>query len=225
MRVLVVTHGPLAGPELFGDVVREQGHELVEWEIATAGTPPAAADAVLVLGGAQNVGEEVQHPWLRTEYDALRDWLERGTPLLGICLGAQTLAHALGADVSPLPARLAGFYDSRLTSAGASDAVLGVLPSRFDAFNANGYGFTVPTAATLLAEGPVPQAYRVGELAWGVQFHPEVRRDQLRKWFRGEGNLPRPRAELEREIDERLPRWQELGRRLARAFLDSAARS
>ena len=75
----------------------------------------------------------------------------------------------------------------------------------------------------VLADGPVPQAFRIGQRAWGVQFHPEVRRDQVLGWFATSPTLPRPLAELERELDEKLPAWQELGRRLARAFLRTAA--
>jgi GMP synthase-like glutamine amidotransferase len=70
----------------------------------------------------------------------------------------------------------------------------------------------------------VPQAFRADGNAWGVQFHPEVRRDQVLRWFEGDETLQRPLAELARELDEKLGTWQELGRRLCRAFL-AAARS
>jgi GMP synthase (glutamine-hydrolysing) len=218
--VLAVVHGPDVGPELFGEVLAEDGHELREWDIRTQGAPPGDVDAVIVFGGPQNVGEELQHPWLHEEYDALRRWVERGTPLLGICLGAETLAHALGARVGPLEHELAGFYETELTAAGGNDPVLGVLPERFEAFNANGYTFAVPDDATELARGPVPQAFRAGERAWAVQFHPEIRREHVLRWF-DEGS-PRPREEIAAELDEKLPAWQELGRRLARAFLATA---
>jgi GMP synthase (glutamine-hydrolysing) len=223
MEVLAVTHGLLVRAELLGDVVREAGHELREWDMQTQGTPPTTAEAVLVLGGAQNVGEELEHPWLRDEYEALRGWVDGGTPVLGVCLGAQTLAHALGARVGKLPMALAGFYETTLTEAGEADPVLGVLPQRFEALNANGRTFELPADAVALADGPVRQAFRVGDAAWGVQFHPEVRREQVLEWFRADGReLPRPYEELEREVTEKLPAWQELGRRLGRAFLGAA---
>ena len=220
MRVLAVVHGPDVGPELFGEVLAEDGHELVEWDIRANGAPPDEMDAVIVFGGPQNVGEELQHPWLHEEYDALRRWVERGTPVLGICLGAETMAHALGARVERLEQELGGFYETELTAAGEGDPVLGVLPPRFEAFNANAYGFAVPDGATELARGPVPQAYRAGERAWAVQFHPEIRRDHVLHWF-DEGS-PRTREEIAAELDEKLPAWQELGRRLCRAFLATA---
>jgi GMP synthase (glutamine-hydrolysing) len=223
MRVLAVTHGPDVRPEVFGDVIEEEGHELIEWDIIARGTPtPSAVDAVLVLGGEQNVGEELEHPWLHDEYAALRRWVEDGTPLFAVCLGAQTLAHAIGARVGPIGETLAGFYDSELTPVGADDPVLGVLPRRFEAFNLNGYRFEVPEAAVTLASGPTPQAYRVDGRAWGVQFHPEVRRDQVLRWFEGEASLTRPLDELAAELDAKLPTWQQHGRRLCRAFLAAA---
>jgi GMP synthase-like glutamine amidotransferase len=222
MRVLAVIHSLDAGPELFAEVLAEDGHELVLWDIRTQGSPPLDVDAVMVFGGDQNVGEEVEHPWLHEEYDALRRWVNDGTPLLGVCLGGQTLAHAFGATVAPVPEALGGFYATRLTDAGAADPVLGVLPRRFDAFNANAYAFDAPAGATALAEGPVLQAFRLGEQAWAVQFHPEIRRDHVLTWFQGD-TAPRTPAEIAAELDEKLDEWQEHGRRLCRAFLAEAA--
>jgi GMP synthase-like glutamine amidotransferase len=220
MRVLAVVHTPDAGPETFADVVADEGHELVLWEIPKQGSPPLDVDAVMVFGGDQNVGEELEHPWLHEEYDALRRWVERGTPVLGVCLGAQTLAHAFGGPVRPVGATVAGFVQTTLTDEGAADPVLGVLPRRFDAFNTNAYTFEVPAGGTPLADGPVPQAFRLGARAWGVQFHPEIRRENVLTWF-ADGST-RTADEIAAELDEKLPTWQELGRRLCRAFLDAA---
>jgi GMP synthase (glutamine-hydrolysing) len=227
MRVLAVTHGPLVRPELFADVVADAGHALTEWDIRLQGAPPLGFDAVMVFGGDQNVGDETLYPWLHEEYEALRHWVHERTPLLGICLGAQTLAHALGAPVGRAGAALAGFYESELTDAGVADPVLGVLPRRFEALNANAYRFEVPedAGAVELAHGAAagPQAFRAGDAAWGVQFHPEARHDQLLAWFRDEPHPPKPLEALAAELDEKLETWQAHGRRLCRAFLAAAS--
>ena len=225
MRVLAVTHGPRVGPRIAILRKKVKNDNIQVEEITAHGVPPLDGfAAVLVFGGNQNVGEEVDHPWLHEEYDALRRWVDESVPLLGVCLGAQTLAHALGGEVGPVPGgQLAGFYDSELTDAGVADPVLGIFPRRFEALNANGFEFSVPDSAVELARGPVAQAFRAGDRAWAVQFHPEVRRDQLLRWFEEDGpKLPRPLEELEREVDERLPAWQDEGRRLCRAFLRAA---
>ena len=223
MRVLAVIHGPDVRPEIFADVIAEDGHELLEWDIRSRACPPDGFDAVLVFGGDQNVGEEDKYPWLRDEYAALRRWVEQETPLLGVCLGAQTLAHSLGAPVRRVPPELAGFYDTELTSEGERDPVLGVLPERFRAFNGNAYSFEVPAGGQLLAAGPLPQAFRAGARSLGRAV--PSRRSAATKRSPGGRNetLPRPRAELEQELDTELAAWQELGRRLCRGFLATAA--
>jgi len=154
----------------------------------------------------------------------LRGWVDNGTPLLAVCLGAQTLAHALGATVQPVGDTLSGFYVSELSPAGEADPVLGVLPRQFESFNANGYWFEIPPGAVELATGPVPQAFRVNGRAWGVQFHPEIRREQVLRWFEQDATVTRPLPEIAAELDEKLPTWQEHGRAICRAFL-AAARS
>lgn len=224
MRVLTVVHGPLVAPELFGEVIEASGHELVEWQIEAGDGAPAAPDAVVVFGGHQNVGEESLYPWLEEEYALLRGWVASGTPLLGICLGAQTLAHAFGANVARAPQRLAGFYPVSLTAAGRDDPVLGVLPARFDALFANAYSFALPPEAVELAAGPgAPAGFRVGELAWALQFHPEARLDQVLGWLAADGESPRPLPEIEAELAAGIERWHELGRTLCEAFLARAA--
>jgi len=224
MRILSVNHGPTVRSELFGDVIRDEGHELVEWELPTQGVPTENGfDAVLVFGGRMNVGEEEQYPWLHDEYELFRGWVADEKPLLAVCLGAQALAHATGGRVGRAQQWNAGFYSVALTPEGAADPVLGALPERFDAFLANAYEFEPgPDATRLAATSNQQQAFRVGERAWGVQFHPEARKEQVLAWWSDGRRLERPLPVLSAEMDEKMPAWHELGRKICRAFLDAA---
>jgi GMP synthase (glutamine-hydrolysing) len=223
MRVLAVVHGETERAETFGDVVRERGDQLVEWDLPARGRPPESADAVLVFGGAQNVGEEDRYPWLEDEYALLRGWVDTRTPVLGICLGGQTLAHAAGGRVTRADEPQVGVREVTLTAAGEDDPVLGVLPPRFEALFSNAYSFEVPPGGVELARsaGRV-QGFRLGQRAWGLQFHPEVRREQVLAWWGRRSWLPKPLEELERELDEKLARIQRDGRALCEAFLAAA---
>jgi GMP synthase-like glutamine amidotransferase len=224
MRILAVVHGDDVRPELYGDWAREAGHEVAEWRIADGGEPPAG-DAVIVFGGAQNVGEEDRYPWLEDEYELLRGWVADGTPFLGVCLGAQTLAHAAGARVARTETPQVGIHEVTLTEEGTRDPVLGALPARFEALFSNAFAFEVPDGGVELARSPGrAQAFRLGERAWGVQFHPEVRREQVLHWWDRRSWLPKPYEELERDLDEKLGAVQRDGRALCAAFLDAASR-
>jgi GMP synthase (glutamine-hydrolysing) len=187
MRVLSMTHGELVRAELFGDVVADEGHELEEWSLVDATAPPRPLeeyDAVFVFGGAMNVDEEHDHAWLADEDAVLRGLVARRVPLFGVCLGGQLLAKAAGAHVGPSPGDEDGFVLVELTEAAREDPVFSSLPEQFDAFNLHRYAFDVPEGGVELARSRVcAQAIRVGECAWGVQFHPEVDPESLDGWY------------------------------------------
>ena len=128
MRVLAVTHGPRVGPELFADVLAEDGHELIEWEIAAHGSPPLDGyDAVIVFGGDQNVGEEVALPVAARR---VRRAAAAGSPTRRRCsasASARRRSRTRSARGRPAPGRPARrLLRDELTAAGAADPVLGV---------------------------------------------------------------------------------------------------
>ena len=220
MRVLAITHGPSVGPGVFEDAVRAAGHELVEHQLPNAGVlDKRDADAIVVLGGAMHPDEEDRHGWLGSELRYLERQLERGTPLLGVCLGSQLIARAAGARVFRAAESEVGWLPVDVTEAGTSDPVASALPPRFDAFQWHHYTHDLPEGAVELAHSPVClQAYRLGR-AWGVQFHPEVRAAQVESWLAEDpDDVPDPKA-LRAETRERIAGWNELGRGLCSAFL------
>jgi GMP synthase (glutamine-hydrolysing) len=219
VRVLAVTHGPNVGPGVFADAVAAGAHELVEWEVPSRGAPTEAADAVIVLGGAMHPDEEARHDWLRPELRYLEAQLERGTPLLGVCLGSQLIARAASARVFRAEEPEVGWLPVELTEAGAADEVGRALPERFDAFQWHHYTHELPAGAVELARSRVcTQAFRLGS-AWGIQFHPEVRRAQVDSWLAEDPDDVSDPAALRAETRERIGDWNQLGRRLCAAFL------
>jgi GMP synthase (glutamine-hydrolysing) len=227
MHVLALIHGEAVRAGVFADAIADRGHELEEWSLAW-GTPlPRPLDdygAVIIFGGAMHADQDDHHPWLRDENLFLQRLFDLGTPMLGVCLGAQLLAKASHAPVFPVAEPEIGWHEVELTEAAADDAVVGGLPERFDAFQWHYYGHGVPAGADELARSAVcTQAFRLGERVWGVQFHPEVTLEQIEQWA-GEEPEAAPISRALEETRERIESWNELGRGLCGAFVEAAER-
>jgi len=221
VRVLALTHGPSVGPGVFADAVRAGGHELVEHEVPLGGMPEDESDAIVVLGGAMHPDEEERHAWLVPELRYLEERLSRGTPMLGVCLGSQLIARAAGAQVFRAEEPEVGWVRVELTEAAAADPVAAALPHRFDAFQWHHYTHGLPEGAVELARSRVcTQAYRLGA-AWGVQFHPEVRGEQVESWLAEDPEDVADPAALREATRDRIEGWNDLGRRLCAAFLNT----
>jgi GMP synthase (glutamine-hydrolysing) len=223
MRVVAVTHGPNVGPGVFGAAIEEAGHELEEWCVPLGAAPPEGADAYLVFGGAMHPDQDERHPWLADEHRFLVDVLERGTPLLGVCLGAQMVARAAGAAVRPAPEAEVGWLPVELTDEAADDPVFASLPRRFDAFEWHHYTYDVPSGATELARSATcTQAFRLAN-AWAIQFHAEVTEPQIDEWLSQDHAEVADVAALRTATGRHIGEWNQLGKRLARSFLDACA--
>jgi GMP synthase (glutamine-hydrolysing) len=225
MDVLAVIHGEKVRAGVFGDAVAARGHRLEEWSLAWGTSPPRPLDAygaVLVFGGAMHADQEGHHPWLREENLFLQRLLDLHKPLLGICLGAQLLAKAAHAHVGPAKEPEIGWYSVELTDDARDDPVLGRLPARFDAFQWHYYAHALPAGAVELARNDLcTQAFRLGDSAWGVQFHPEVTLGQIESWMQDDEPVP---PGLLDETRKRIDGWNELGRSLCDAFVGAAER-
>jgi GMP synthase-like glutamine amidotransferase len=231
VRVLSIIHQEDAASGVFADAAAERGDELTEWSISNGARPPRPAesyDAVLVFGGAMHVDQENRHPWLRNEDELLRGLLDRRIPVLGVCLGAQLVAKALGTRVGPLARPQIGWYDVEQTPEAADDPLFADLPRRFSSFQWHSYGFDLPANAVPLARDPVClQAYRAGERAWGIQFHAEVTKESVDDWFRSSKppDAPLNLDALRQETEEKIAGWNEFGKRLCSRFLEAASSS
>ena len=228
MEVLAVIHGESVRSGVFGDVIRERGHGLEEWSLAWGTPPPRPLDAygaVLVFGGAMHADQDNHHPWLREENLFLQRLLDLHIPVLGICLGAQLLAKAAHAPVKAAKEFEIGWYEVELTEPGGRDPLLGRMPQSFDAFQWHYYEHGLPAGSVELARnGLCTQGFRLGEEAWGVQFHPEVTLAQIESWIDEEEHLPVDAAALLAETRARIGEWNELGRGLCTGFVEAAER-
>jgi GMP synthase (glutamine-hydrolysing) len=224
VRVLSLVHQWDAASGVFADVVAEAGHELVERNVAEAGVPEERFGAVLVFGGAMHVDQEERHGWLRDENAYLRSLVEDGVPVLGVCLGGQLLARALGAPVRRMPSPEVGWHQVELTPGAADDPVFAGLPERFDSFQWHSYAFELPADGVLLARNErCRQAFRAGEAAWGLQFHAEVTPAIVAGWIDSskpeDEDAPIDAERLRTDTDRHIGRWNELGREICRRFL------
>jgi GMP synthase (glutamine-hydrolysing) len=228
VNVLAVIHGESVRSGVFGDVVLERGHMLEEWSLAWGKPLPRPLDsygAVLVFGGAMHADQDDHHPWLREENFFLERLLDLHIPVLGICLGAQLLAKAAHASVGPAREFEIGWLPVELTAAGVDDPLLGRLPQTFEAFQWHYYEHGIPAGGIELARnGVCTQAFRLGESAWGVQFHPEVTLAQVESWIKDEVGLPVDAGSLLAETRQRIGDWNALGRELCAGFVEAAER-
>jgi len=142
-------------------------------------------DALVVLGGPMNVDDGERHPHLLHELAVIRAALDRGRPVLGICLGAQLLAHALGGHVGRASEPEIGWFDVALSDAARMDPLLGHFAGVERVFQWHGYTFELAPGAVHLAssERCANQAFRVGDAAWGLQFHLEVDQPMIARWL------------------------------------------
>ncbi len=140
---------------------------------------------LVILGGPMNCDDTARHPHLGVEADAIRSAIDKGLPVLGICLGAQLIARALGARVTCNPVKEIGWYDLTATPAGAGDPLFRHFTATEKIFQWHGDTFDIPAgAAHLAASGACAnQAFRYGENVYGLQFHLEVDEPLINRWL------------------------------------------
>ena len=159
-------------------------------------------DLLIVMGGPMSVNDEKRYPWLAPEKQFIRQMVMSGKPVLGICLGAQLIASAMGAKVYPNSVKEIGWFP--IYGVSSSDRSIFCFPQSVQAFHWHGETFDLPTGATRIAksDGCENQAFQLGHSVIGLQFHlettPQAAQD-LVSHCRNE-LLPAPCIQTEKEI-------------------------
>jgi GMP synthase-like glutamine amidotransferase len=199
MRFLVFQHHPVEHPGSFRTFLRRDGvaWDAVELDAGQAIPDLAGYDALLVFGGPMDVWEEEAHPWLVAEKAAIRRFVcELDRPFLGVCLGHQLLASALGSPVGKMREPEVGVTNIQLTDAAATDPLFQDFPRTLPTLQWHGAEVKSlpPDGVTLAMNGACPiQAMRVGEHAYGLQYHMEPEETTIGEW----GRVPEYRSALE----------------------------
>ncbi|WP_022882755.1 type 1 glutamine amidotransferase [Gryllotalpicola ginsengisoli] len=222
--VLVVQNSATSGLRRFETWWRQSGLRL-DVRQGADGLPgtPDGYDGLVLLGGGLLPSDDERAPWLPAERALTAAALERGLPTLGICLGGQLLAEVAGGRVTARHGRPErGSTTIGLTDAASDDPLFAGLPRTVRMIENHEDSITaLPAGAVLLASSRdhPHQAFRVGEHAWGLQFHPEVAAAELARWNAAElaaGGLDLDR--LRREADAAEPRAASVARALADGF-------
>ena len=186
-RVLVLQHHPLEHPGIIATALERAGALLDVVRAFDGGRCPGALapyDGLLVMGGPMSIGDDSAHPWLAGERTLLARAIAADVPTLGICLGAQLIAAAAGAEVRPGPVAEVGWYRITPTAAAAADALFADTSGPFAAFEWHRDVFPLPASAVALASSalcPV-QAFRLGRRVYGLLFHLEVDAPMVAAW-------------------------------------------
>jgi GMP synthase-like glutamine amidotransferase len=174
MNIHILQHVSFESPGMITDWAADRQHPLSYtflFEDKIVYPDLAAFDMLIIMGGPMGVYEEAQWPWMKAEKVFIKQAVDAGKMVLGICLGSQLLAEALGAKVYPNGANEIGFFPITIIE----DELMNHLPKQWVVFHWHGDTFDLPEAAVLLASSAAckNQGYRKGRCV-GLQFHPEA---------------------------------------------------
>jgi GMP synthase (glutamine-hydrolysing) len=183
-QVLVFQHARSEGLGTIEGALRGSGHSFKYLRTFEGESVPKNADnlrGLVIMGGPMGVYEHAKYPFLKDEMKLIESFLKEGKPILGVCLGSQLLAAALGAEVKKGPRKEIGWYLVHLNASAAEDRLFEDQPSSFTAYHWHGDVFNLPADAVPLASSDLTalQAFRHGENVYGFLFHMEVTQEQI----------------------------------------------
>ena len=185
--ILILKHIPIEGPGTIAEFFDQQQIDYKIVELSQGERLPGSLkdiDGIVVLGGPMNVYEDEQHPFLKDEDAFIRNVLKEGLPYLGICLGSQLLAKSSDALVKKAAQKEIGWALIQQTEDGKDDPLFAGLDEQLIAFQWHEDTFDIPPLGRLLSMSDVVpyQAFKVGQYAYGLQYHIEVDRDIIASW-------------------------------------------
>jgi GMP synthase-like glutamine amidotransferase len=209
MSVLILKNVFSEGPGTIEDFLSSQAVSFRIVDLSTEDFPTGyEADTLVMLGGPMSVNDADDYPYIAREEELTREFIAGGKKVLGVCLGAQIMAKALGSRVYPGPEKEIGWLDIEIVGRGGEDPVMaklaagpsGELLKRVKVFHWHGETFDLPSGAERLARSDLyaNQAFRYGKNAYAFQFHVEVREETIYEWMKDE---PVDKARLKKETD------------------------
>jgi len=214
MAVLICKNTETEGPGTIEDYLKIAKIPCHIVELSTGKGLPHDEDfdALIMMGGPMSVNDDI-YPYIREEEKLVRDFIKRGKKILGICLGAQIMAKALGAKVYAGAQKEIGWYNIELTGEGLEDPLMRSLAfhpevkdfwRQFKVFHWHGETFDIPLGAVRLASSRLypNQAFRFGIHAYAFQFHIEVRKEMILEWLRDERDFQTIKKDTETFYEE-----------------------
>ena len=191
LRIHCLQHVSFEDPGCIKDWIKEKGHQVTYTHLYNNEKLPAIddIDLLIVLGGPLSVNDEAEYPWLKEEKEFIAKYIAANKKVLGLCLGAQLIAAALGKDVYPNKEKEIGWWPVQMVKAGIIHPLYHILPDTQTFFHWHGETFDLPDDSIHIfkSEACTNQGFLLKNNVLGLQFHPEANLDLVMEMVENEG--------------------------------------